>query len=161
MKRLASKGKWKKHLQSNRPTVALFEPKIPQNTGNIVRTCAAFGANLILIEPLGFRYSPRLLKRSALDHLDKVNIERLDGVEALLEKERPIYLLSAHAKKPVSEIPFGTDDIYLFGSETDGLPKELMERYKERCYRIPQREEVRCINLANSVAIVLYNSYVR
>lgn len=149
----------KKPLPSSKPSVALFEPKIPQNTGNIVRSCAAFGADLILIEPLGFRFSSRQLRRAGLDHFDKVTITRIASLDELFAMDRPIYLLSAHGEKPIEEIPYSQEAIYLFGSETDGLPTYVMEKRKEQCYTIPQNKEVRCLNLANSAAIVLYHSY--
>jgi len=81
------------------------------------------------------------------------------SLDELFALQRPIYLLTAHGQKPIEEIPFSNEDIYLFGSETDGLPSDLMEKCSEQCYTIPQNKEVRCLNLANSAAIVLYRSY--
>lgn len=81
------------------------------------------------------------------------------SLDELFALGRPTYLLSAHGKNPIEQIPFSKEDIYLFGSETDGLPKEVVEKWGSQCYTIPQNKEVRCLNLANSAAIVLYHAY--
>lgn len=148
----------KRLLSNNSPTVVLFEPKIPQNTGNIVRTCAAVGADLALVEPLGFRFSSRLLKRAGLDYWEHVHIERLAHLDEVLRLERPAYFFSSHATRRFDAIPFAANDLYIFGSETDGLPQTIPQ---EQCYFIPQHPSVRCLNLSNAVAVVLYAAWAK
>lgn len=158
MKKPASIKHWIGPLPSSKRAIALFEPRIPQNTGNIIRSCAAFGFDLILIEPLGFQFSARQMKRAGLDHHDKVEITRLPEISALFDMGRPTYLLTSKCEKTIDTMPCEEDAIYLFGSETDGLPPEVMERYAEQCYTIAHRKDVRCLNLSNAVAIVLYSA---
>lgn len=140
-------------------TILLFEPEIPQNTGNIVRTLAATNKDLVIVEPMGFSLSERRVKRSALDYFDKVKIQKIQDLDLYLQNTtRPFYFFSKSAKKTYNTIPFSKEDIYIFGSETSGLPPRFLEKWPDRFYTIPQSSNVRSLNLANSVAIVLYRS---
>lgn len=145
---------------NNKLKVVLFQPQIPQNTGNIVRTCANTGSNLILIEPLGFSISDRMLKRAGLDYWEMVDVSLFKCLSSLLETCRSnFYFFSSHAKKSYSEIQFQKDDILIFGSETAGLPKEFHLKWEEKFYTIPKKPQARCLNLANAVSIVLYEAW--
>lgn len=142
--------------------IVMVEPEIPQNTGNIVRTCAALGAKLHLVYPLGFDVSDRYLKRAGLDYWDKMDIEFHDSLDSFLEKYPPelnnMFFTSKKAKNVYSEVEFSKMDkiFVLFGKETKGLPEELLQRYFDKSIRIPMREGLRCLNQSNSVAIVAY-----
>ncbi|MBI3822653.1 MAG: tRNA (cytidine(34)-2'-O)-methyltransferase [Planctomycetes bacterium] len=153
--------------------IALWEPEIPPNTGNIARLCAATGCPLHLIGPLGFRIDEKSLRRAGLDYWDAVDLHRHDTLAdfeaacglAFAENHpsaKPhasgrIYCLSARAVVPYTNIPFQPGDCLLFGSETRGLPPEVLERYREQSYAIPMPSgKVRSLNLATSVGIVLY-----
>jgi tRNA (cytidine/uridine-2'-O-)-methyltransferase len=138
--------------------VALFEPEIPPNTGNIARLCAAASCPLHLIGRLGFRIDDRALRRAGLDYWDAVELHRYDTLE---DFERSfggtIYCLSAHAKEPYTSIPLKSGDGLLFGAETRGLPPEVLDRYRGKSYTIPMAsEKVRSLNLATAAGIVLY-----
>ncbi|MCI5052487.1 MAG: tRNA (cytidine(34)-2'-O)-methyltransferase [Simkaniaceae bacterium] len=137
--------------------VALFEPEIPQNTGNIIRTCSVTATGLVLVRPLGFRLSDRLLKRSGLDY-HNVPIEQIDSIDEYVENQ-DVYFFSSHAKKRYTDVKYTKDSLLVFGSETSGLPDHLYEKYPERFVTLPMREEARCLNLANSVAIALYEAH--
>ena len=137
--------------------IVLFQPDIPQNTGNIVRTCSVTGTSLALVRPLGFSIASRHLKRAGLDYWNEVSIEMLDNLEALLETEtRPFYFFSSKVERPYTEISYTPDSILIFGSETVGLPPIFFERWPERFYTIPMNSNARCLNLSNSVSIVLF-----
>ncbi len=140
--------------------IVLYQPEIPQNTGNIARTCAATGAQLILIEPLGFEISDKYLKRAGLDYFHLVDMQVLPSFEKLLEMHPHARFHFASTKAPRSyhEATFEADDFIVFGCETKGLPESLLERVYDRCIRIPMRREARSLNLSNSVAIVLYEA---
>lgn len=138
--------------------VVLYEPEIPQNTGNISRTCAVTGAALHIIRPTGFEISDKTLKRAGLDYWDKLDVYYYDGYSDFLEKNpnAELYFFSAHAKKYYTE-PSYPDNCYLvFGKETAGLPRELIENEPERALRMPMRKALRCLNLSNAVAIAVY-----
>lgn len=142
------------------PTLVLFEPEIPQNAGNIARTCAATGCHLVLVEPLGFRLSERSIKRAGLDYWPHVSWEKVTSLEDYLEEQkRPFYFLSSKGQKRYTEIPFKNNDIYIFGSESRGLPREIHEKYADQFYTLPQRDAVRCLNLSNVAAIIAYTSW--
>ena len=140
--------------------VVLFEPEIPENTGNIMRTCAASGARLHLIRPLGFAMSTGVIKRSAVNYIDKVDYTLYDDFLDFISKNPgEYYFFTRYGKKPHSEIDY-TDkkkNIYLiFGKESTGIPKEILRKYLDRCVRIPCSDNVRCLNVSNCVAIAVY-----
>ena len=140
--------------------VLLFEPEIPENTGNIMRTCAGTGAKLHLIRPLGFALNEGIVKRSAVNYMDKVNYTLYDDFDDFVEKNPgEYYFFTRYGKKPHSEIDF-TDkskNIYLiFGKESTGIPKEILRKYLDRCIRIPCSDDIRCLNVSNCVAIAVY-----
>ena len=137
--------------------IILFQPEIPQNTGNIIRTCQATNSELILIPPLGFSLSNRQMKRSGLDYFDKFSIKQEENLEAFLEKTKnSFYFFSSKATKVYTKVKYTSDSILIFGSETKGLPKHFFEKEKEKFITIPTSSKVRCLNLSNSVAIGLY-----
>lgn len=137
--------------------IILFQPQIPQNTGNIVRTCSVTGSDLILVKPLGFSTSDRWLKRSGLDYWEGVQVEMIDDLETFLEAAPfPFYFLSSKAKKLYTEVQYTPETALVFGSETTGLPDIYLEKWPDRFITIPMRREARCLNLATSVGIVLY-----
>lgn len=142
--------------------IVMCEPEIPQNTGNIARTCAAIGAKLHLIKPLGFCIDDKYLKRAGLDYWDKLNIEIHESLDDYLIKYPPetfyTYFSTTKAKHCYSDVDYNSkDEIFiLFGKETKGLPEFLLKRYIDNTIRIPMREGLRSLNLSNSVAIVAY-----
>ena len=140
--------------------VVLYAPEIPQNTGNIARTCAATRTDLILIEPLGFTLSDKYMKRAGLDYFSMVNIRVLPDYAALMGAypQARYHFASTKAPRSYAEAVYGPDDFLVFGCETKGLPESLLSRVYDRCVRIPMREGARSLNLANSVAIVLYEA---
>jgi tRNA (cytidine/uridine-2'-O-)-methyltransferase len=138
--------------------IALIEPKIPPNTGNIARLCAATDTPLHLIEPLGFSLDQREVKRAGLDYWDRVDLwvhPNWFRFRDAISRERCLYF-SANAEQDYRRAPFVANSVLVFGSETDGLPQKILEKHPERCFRIPMPGEVRSLNLANAVSIVLY-----
>ena len=140
--------------------VVLYAPEIPQNTGNIARTCAATRTDLILIEPLGFTLSDKYMKRAGLDYFSMVNIQVLPDFAALMAEfpQAQYHFASTKAPRSYAEAVYGPDDFLVFGCETRGLPESLLSRVYDRCVRIPMRSDARSLNLSNSVAIVLYEA---
>lgn len=139
--------------------IILFQPQIPQNTGNIVRTCSAAGASLLLVRPLGFSTASRHLKRAGLDYWSGVDVEEIDDLfEYLIPQEHPFFFYSSKATKLYTEAPYTKDSLLIFGSETSGLPPLYFEKWPDRFYTIPMHKQARCLNLANSAAIVLYEA---
>lgn len=140
--------------------VVLYAPEIPQNTGNIARTCAAARVGLILIEPLGFQLSDKYMKRAGLDYFSMVEMKVLPSFEALMEAYpgAAFHFASTKAPRSYTEAAYGPDDFLVFGCETKGLPESLLQRVYDRCVRIPMRADARSLNLANSVAIVVYEA---
>lgn len=141
--------------------IVLFHPEIPQNTGNIMRTCAATGIKLHLIEPLGFIFDEKRVKRSVMDYFDYLDYERHVDWEAFTQKypSKHYYLLSRFAKQNFYEMNFNhpDEDLFLvFGSEGHGLPDEIKNRYEKTMFRLPMKDGLRSLNLANTVAIVAY-----
>lgn len=142
--------------------IVMVEPEIPQNTGNIARTCAATGSKLHLVKPLGFELSDKYLKRAGLDYWDKLEIEIHESLLEFLQKyppeENAMYFATTKGKKCYSDINYTkSEEIYiLFGKETKGLPEDLLQKYIKNTIRIPMREHLRSLNLSNSVAIVTY-----
>lgn len=140
--------------------VVLYQPQIPQNTGNIVRTCACTGASLLLVPPLGFKINDRWLKRAGLDYWEGVSVKEESAIEEYLDKlTTPFYFFSSKAQKCYTTIDFGPNDHLIFGSETSGLPPFFHEKWSSHFYTIPMKPGARCLNLSNSVAIVLYEAY--
>ena len=143
--------------------VVLVEPEIPQNTGNIARTCAAIGAKLHLVYPLGFSISEKQVKRAGLDYWDKLDIEEHLNFKEFLEKYKPeeknMFFVTTKGKHVYDEPDYGKmDEIFiLFGKETKGLPEDTLKKYLDKTIRIPMREGLRSLNLSNSVAIVAYD----
>ena len=140
--------------------IVLYQPEIPQNTGNIVRTCATTGTMLHLIKPLGFSLEDRYLKRSGLDYWEFTVINIHDSFEELqqLYPQGEFYFASTKAQKTYTEIQYPQDAFIVFGKETAGLPAELLSKNIEKAIRIPMQAETRSLNLANSVAVVLYEA---
>ena len=140
--------------------IVLVEPEIPQNTGNIARTCAAVGADLHLVGSLGFSIEDRYLKRAGLDYWDKLNVQRYADFDELTARypDGRFYLFSTKGVRVYSEVQYTDDCFIVFGKETAGLPVELLLNHKEQCFRIPMRENIRSLNLSNSVAIVVYEA---
>ena len=138
--------------------IVLLEPEIPQNTGNIVRTCAATGAKLHLIEPFGFSFEDKYLKRAGLDYWDLATIEKYKNIEEFFEKNPNGHYYFASTKSPRNhvEVQYEEDCYVFFGKETKGLPEKLLHDNYDKCVRIPMRKETRSLNLANSVAIIIY-----
>lgn len=137
--------------------IILFQPQIPQNTGNIVRTCSATGSRLVLVHPLGFSTQNRWLKRAGLTYWEDVVVEEIDDLEKYLEQTNtPFLFFSSKSQKPYTEAPYKADSLLIFGSETEGLPNHYRERWGDRFYKIPMVEKTRCLNLATSAGIVLY-----
>ncbi len=145
--------------------IVLVEPEIPQNTGNIARTCAALGAKLHLVYPLGFSISEKQVKRAGLDYWDKLEMEEHLNFEAFLEKykpeERNMFFVTTKGKQVYSDFDYSQmDEIFiLFGKETKGLPEDILQKYLEKTIRIPMRPDLRSLNLSNSVAIVAYDIF--
>lgn len=140
--------------------IALIEPEIPQNTGNIARTCAAVGASLHLVKPLGFEIDDKKLKRAGLDYWDKLDITYYDGLDDFLEKNREekMFFFTTKAKQSYTDVKYPDRVFIVFGKETKGLPEPFLYAHAERCLRIPMRAEARSLNLANSVAIIVYEA---
>lgn len=140
--------------------IVLVEPEIPQNTGNIARSCAVTGAALHLVHPLGFSTSDRYLKRAGLDYWDQLELYHHDSLQDFLSahKDRELFFVSKKAEKHHSDITYPGECFLLFGKETKGLPEKLLKENSERCIRIPMRPGSRSLNLSNSVAIVAYEA---
>ena len=142
--------------------IVLVEPEIPQNTGNIARTCAAIGAKLHLVKPLGFSIDEKQVKRAGLDYWDKLEIEEHSNFNEFLKKYKPeendMFFITTKGTHCYTEIDYSKmDEIFiLFGKETKGLPEDTLRKYIEKTARIPMRETLRSLNLSNSVAIVAY-----
>lgn len=139
--------------------IILFQPQIPQNTGNIVRTCSATGSGLILVHPLGFSTKDRWLKRAGLDYWEGVNVEEIENLDTYLEQtSHSFYFFSSKSKKLYTEANYDPNSLLIFGSETTGLPAHYHERWPERFFTIPMQEGARCLNLATSAGIVLFEA---
>lgn len=140
--------------------IVLYQPEIPGNTGNIMRTCAATNAKLHLIKPLGFSLEEKYIKRSGVNYIDKVCYVVYESFEDFLAKnDGEFYFLTRYGKKPHTTFDYSdkSKNIYLFfGKESTGIPKEILRNYLDRCLRIPTTDNVRSLNLSNCVAIVLY-----
>ena len=143
--------------------IVLVEPEIPQNTGNIARTCAALGAKLHLVHPLGFKISEKAVKRAGLDYWDKLDIEEHVSFEEFLKKYKPeennMFFVTTKGKHVYSDPNYSEmEEVFaLFGKETKGLPEDILLKYIDKTIRIPMRKTLRSLNLSNSVAIVAYD----
>jgi tRNA (cytidine/uridine-2'-O-)-methyltransferase len=140
--------------------IVLVEPEIPANTGNISRTCAATGSFLHLVRPLGFSTEDKVLKRAGLDYWDSVKLEYHDSfqeVQALYPHAR-YFFATTKAKRNYTDFTFQDGDFLVFGKETAGLPKELLQANQETCLKLPMSDAVRSLNLSNSAAILLYEA---
>ena len=140
--------------------IVLYEPEIPQNTGNIMRTCVAVNAKLHLIEPLGFKVDDKTVKRCGVNYIDKLEYKIYKNFQDFLnENDGEYYFFTRYGKKPHSDFDFKNTkkDIYLiFGKESTGIPKEILRNYLDRCMRLPTTANVRSLNLSNCVAIATY-----
>lgn len=140
--------------------IVLFEPEIPQNTGNIARLCACTGANLYLVGKLGFSLSDKYTKRAGLDYWDSVNVKKIDTLEQLQaeNKDAKFYYLTTKSEKSFFDAQFKENDFLVFGPETRGLPEQLLKDNIENAITIPMIEGQRSLNLSNSVSVVLYEA---
>ena len=140
--------------------IVLVEPEIPQNTGNIARTCAVTQSSLYLVRPLGFSTDDKYLKRAGLDYWDKLDIHYYDSIYQLIADfpGSNFYFASTKSTRGYHEISYKYDDFLVFGKETAGLPESLLIENLNNCIRIPMGDELRSLNLANSVAIILYEA---
>ena len=140
--------------------IVLFEPEIPANTGNIGRTCVATGTRLHLIEPLGFQLNEKAIKRAGMDYWQELDVTRYINWQDFLAKnpQAKIYMATTKARHVYTEVSYEPDCYLMFGSESRGIPEEILVQHKETCVRIPMWGDIRSLNLANSAAIVLYEA---
>ena len=140
--------------------IVLHQPEIPQNTGNIGRTCVATGSSLHLIEPLGFRLQVKDLKRAGMDYWEKLDYTRYINYEDFRSKhpDAKVWLATTKAKRTYTDGSFGMDGFLMFGKESAGIPEEILVDHEEDCIRIPMGHDIRSLNLSNAVAIVLYEA---
>jgi len=140
--------------------VVLIEPEIPQNTGNIARTCAAVGANLHLVEPMGFKVDDAKLKRAGLDYWHFLNITYYKNTEDFFErnKNQNLYFFTTKAKKLYSEMLYGENPYLIFGKETAGISEDILKQNLDFCVRLPMRDSLRSLNLSNAVAVGVYEA---
>lgn len=145
----------------SRPNIVLVEPEIPQNTGTIARTCAATGAKLHLVRPLGFEINDKYLKRAGLDYWSEVDISYYDSFQQVKDRhpEGTFFYASTKARQTYAEVAYPRNPFLVFGKETKGLPEALLRQNPQTCIRIPMRESIRSLNLSNSVNIILYEVY--
>lgn len=143
--------------------IVLYQPEIPANTGNIARTCAGTGVKLHLIRPLGFSTDDKMLKRAGLDYWEHVDITYYDGLEEFLaaHPDGEFYYLTKHGSKPHTTYNFSDkakDHFFVFGRETKGLPRDLIDANQDRALRIPMNDNIRSLNLSNTAAILIYEA---
>ena len=140
--------------------IVLFEPEIPSNTGNIGRTCVATGTRLHLIEPLGFRLNEKAIQRAGMDYWNDLNVTTYLNYEDFLAKNpgAKIYMATTKARQTYAEVQYEEDCYIMFGKESAGIPEEILVQHPDTAIRIPMNENIRSLNLANSVAIVLYEA---
>ena len=149
------------NLKSDFLNIVLYEPEIPQNTGNIARLCACLGAKLYLVGRLGFVLSDNYLKRAGLDYWDKLDIVHVDSLDELIN-ENPnsnFYYFTTKTDKVYTNISYSQGDFLVFGPETRGIPENILNKNKETCVTIPMRKITRSLNLSNSVAIAAYEAF--
>ncbi len=147
-------------MNDTRLNVVLVEPEIPQNTGSIARTCAAIGAPLHLVKPLGFSLEDRYLKRAGLDYWHLVDVIHHENLAEFLKSAQGAALrfITKKAAQSYDRIDFSGEIYLVFGKETTGLPEDLLQRNKDHCYRIPMKGEARSLNLASAVTLVAYEA---
>ncbi|AZV41428.1 tRNA methyltransferase [Peribacillus asahii] len=143
--------------------VVLYQPEIPANTGNVARSCAATNTTLHLIRPLGFSTDDKYLKRAGLDYWEHVKIHYYDSMDEFFEKNAggDFYYLSKFGEKPHTTFDYSNQDkeiFFIFGRETTGLPKDLIQENMDRCLRVPMTDKVRSLNLSNTAAILIYEA---
>ena len=140
--------------------IVLHEPEIPQNAGNIARTCAVTKSSLHLIQPLGFSVEDKYLKRAGLDYWDLLDIHYYENFENFKSKNpnAKIFMATTKSKQVYTDVSYSKDDYIMFGKESAGIPEEILLDYKETAVRIPMYADTRSLNLANSVAIMLYEA---
>ena len=140
--------------------IVLLEPEIPQNTGNIGRTCVATDTCLHLIEPMGFKIDDKTVKRAGLDYWPQLDVRTYISYRDFLEKnpDAHIYMATTKAQKTYTEVSYDPDCYIMFGKESAGIPEELLVDNRENCIRIPMLGDTRSLNLSNSVAIILYEA---
>ena len=140
--------------------IVLVEPEIPQNCGNIARTCAATGSRLHLIHPLGFDISEKAVKRAGLDYWHLVQVLEYDSLEDFFAKNQvqQMWCLSTKAPQSYTQAQFADECYLFFGKETKGLPEDFLEAHRQSCIRLPMRETARSLNLSNAVAITVYEA---
>ena len=140
--------------------IVLVEPEIPQNCGNIARTCAATGCHLHLIRPLGFDISEKAVRRAGLDYWNLVEVRDYENLADFFAKNdvQRMWCLSTKAPRSYTEAEFCDGDYLFFGKETKGLPEDFLEAYRSSCIKIPMREEARSLNLSNAVAITIFEA---
>ena len=140
--------------------IVLYQPEIPQNTGNIMRTCVATNSKLHLIKPLGFQLDDAHLKRSGVNYIDKLQYEVYEDFEDFKKKNRGIYYyFTRYGRKPHTSFDYrntNEEQYFIFGKESTGIPREILQEDLDHCMRIPMTDKVRALNVSNSVAIVIY-----
>ena len=147
-------------MDNQKFNIVLFEPEIPQNTGNIIRTCACTGSELFLVGRLGFSMDDKHMKRCGLDYHDAVNIKKYNDLDSL-KKDYPdsdFYYFTTKSKNVYTERKFKKGDFFVFGPETRGLPEDLLKENKDFALTVPMKEGQRSLNLSNTVAIVVYEA---
>ncbi len=140
--------------------IVLFQPEIPANTGNIGRTCVATGTKLHLIEPFGFLLNDKTIKRAGMDYWEHLDVTRYMNFAEFLEKNpnAKIFMATTKAKHVYTDVEYDEDCYIMFGKESAGIPEEILVENEENCIRIPMLEQIRSLNLSNSVAVVLYEA---
>lgn len=140
--------------------IVLVEPEIPQNAGNIVRTCSATGCNLYMVKPLGFELSDKHYKRAGLDYFDFANVFVVDSFDELYNqnKDKQFFFASTKSKKTYADVTYPQDCFIVFGKESYGLKESLLKQHYDNCIRVPMKSERRSLNLSNSVAIIAYEA---
>jgi tRNA (cytidine/uridine-2'-O-)-methyltransferase len=141
--------------------IVLVEPEIPGNTGSIARTCAATGAQLHLVGPLGFSLDDRYLKRAGLDYWPAVKLQTYDSFDHLQEAlaGRRMFLIETNGSRNYTDFEYGDEDVFIFGKETIGLSADILNQYPDTCIRLPMTGDVRSLNLSNAVSVVVYEAF--
>lgn len=138
--------------------VVLFQPQIPQNTGNISRTCFLTSTDLVLVKPLGFSISAKSAKRAGLDYWNQLDLEVIDDLEKYLENTDDFFFFSSKAQKVYVDAPYTQNSLLIFGGENDGIPNLFWEKWPEKFYKIPMKDKGRCLNLSVSAGVVIYEA---